>query len=78
MDVAGRWMSGEETVSQICADFGMFEGNLLRGINKLNNLLTEWTTLASFCEHPEVLDKLRDTPTQLLRDIAVSESLYVS
>jgi hypothetical protein len=76
MDIAGRWMEGE-TVTQICQEYGMFEGNLLRGLLKINTILTEWTNLASFCEHPEVLDRLRDTPQQLLKDIAVSESLYV-
>ena len=49
MDVAGRWLAGE-SVSEICSTFVMFEGNLLRGLLKINTLLTEWQTLASFCE----------------------------
>ena len=114
MDVAARWTGGQ-SVPEICAEFDIFEGNLLRGLMKMNTLLTEWMTLASFCEvrrrgsgrararvqsctrldspsfpllffvphlrapqHPEVLDKLRDAPQCLLRDIAVTESLYVS
>ena len=64
-------------MSEICAAHAIFEGNLLRGLMKMSTLLTEWMTLASFCEHPEVLHRLRDAPAEILRDIAVSESLYV-
>jgi hypothetical protein len=49
MDVAGRWLAGM-SVSEICRDFDIFEGNLLRGLLKISTLLTEWLTLASFCE----------------------------
>ena len=76
VDVGIKWMRGE-SVSAICTEYEMFEGNLLKGILKLNNSLTEWVSLATFCEHVDVLDRLRDTSSRLLRDIAQVDSLYL-
>lgn len=75
-DVGIRWMRGAGA-REICDEYGMFEGNLLRGLGKLSNLLTVWISLATYCEHVEVLDKLRDSSALLLRDIACIESLYL-
>jgi hypothetical protein len=45
---------------------------------KMANLLEEWRSLATFCEHAEMLEKLRDVEKLVLRDVAVCSSLYVS
>jgi len=42
------------------------------------NLLEEWRSLATFCEHAEMLEKMRDFEQVILRDIAVCSSLYIS
>lgn len=79
VEIGGRWMRGA-SVTELCdkeLGYGMYEGNLLRGLMKLANLLTEWLSLASHCEWLDVLDKLRDAPALLLRDIAQLESLYL-
>jgi superfamily II RNA helicase len=75
-DIGIRWMRGA-SAREICEENTMFEGTLLRGLSKLSNLLTEWIGLATYCEHVDVLDKLRDAPALLLRDIACIESLYL-
>jgi hypothetical protein len=76
VEVGLRWMRGA-TVPELTQDYGMFEGNLYRGLLKLSNLLMEWQKMATYCEHVEVLDRLRDAPAQLMRDIAAADSLYV-
>jgi len=76
VEIGLRWMRGA-TVPELTADYGMFEGNLYRGLLKLSNLLAEWQKMAAFCEHAEVLEALRGAPALLMRDIAAADSLYV-
>ena len=74
VEIGLRWMRGA-TVPELTEAYGMFEGNLYRGLLKLSNLLMEWQKMATYCEHVEVLDRLRDAPAQLMRDIASADSL---
>jgi hypothetical protein len=71
-----RWSLGEEA-SVLCAEYDLFEGNLLRAINKCVNLLDEWTALATFKKDVAMLDKLRGIEQTLKRTIATSDSLYL-
>ena len=75
-DVGGRWMRGE-TAAALAAEYDLQPGNMLRGILKLANLLTEWQALAAHTAQLDVLDALRDAPATLLRDIACIDSLYL-
>jgi hypothetical protein len=49
----------------------------MRGILKLAALVNEWISVATFTADVDMLDKLKDAPAKLLRDIAVPESLYL-
>ena len=71
-----RWSLGEEA-SVLCAEYELFEGNLLRAINKCVNLVEEWTALATFKKDVPMLDKLRGIEQTLKRTIATSDSLYL-
>jgi superfamily II RNA helicase len=71
-----RWSLGEEA-SVLCTEYDLFEGNLLRAINKCVNLLDEWTALATFKKDVAMLDKLRGIEQSLKRTIATSDSLYL-
>ena len=71
-----RWMNGE-TISRICEDYDLFEGNFIRVIMKVSNLLEEFTSLATFTQNVEMLAKLEGLSAKLVRDVAVPESLYL-
>ena len=71
-----RWLNGE-TISRICEDYELFEGNFIRVIMKVNNLLEEFTSLATFTQNVEMLAKLEGLSAKLVRDVAVPESLYL-
>jgi len=71
-----RWSLGEEA-SVLCAEYDLFEGNLLRAINKCVNLVEEWIALATFKKDVQMLDKLRGIEQTLKRTIATSDSLYL-
>ena len=72
-----RWLGGEH-IQILCQDYETYEGNMIRIFMKVANLLEEWRSLATFCEHAEMLEKLRGFEQVILRDIAVCNSLYVS
>jgi superfamily II RNA helicase len=72
-----RWLGGA-TLQELCADYDTYEGNMIRIFMKMGNLLEEWRSLANYCEHAEMLEKLRDFEKVILRDVAVCSSLYIS
>jgi superfamily II RNA helicase len=71
-----RWLAGE-SAAILLAETGMFEGNFMKGILKLNHLVQEWISLATYDSNVEMLARFADVETKLLRDIVVPESLYV-
>ena len=71
-----RWMDGD-SVASICSEFGIYEGNLIRSVLKLQNMLDEWRSMAQYCEHVELLDRFRDANELLLRETVIQDSLYL-
>jgi superfamily II RNA helicase len=71
-----RWINGE-TISRVCEDYELFEGNFMRVVMKVSNLLEEFTSLATFTQNVEMLAKLEGLSAKLVRDVAVPESLYL-
>lgn len=71
-----QWLNGG-SAAQICLDFGIYEGNLYRALMSLNNMLNELTAIATYCQHTEIVDKLKGVGPSLLRDIAINDSLYL-
>ena len=71
-----RWSLGEEA-SVLCTEYELFEGNLLRAINKCVSLVEEWTALATYKKDVPMLDKLHGIERSLKRTIATSDSLYL-
>lgn len=76
VEVGARWLAGEP-VAHICADFGLYEGNLIRGILKLSNLVDEFVALATLKGDVTALTALDGIGARLVRDVAVPDSLYL-
>jgi superfamily II RNA helicase len=74
--LADRWMKGV-SASALLKETGMFEGNFIKGILTLNQLMREWISLATYDTIVEMLAKCVGIEGVLLRDIVVPESLYV-
>ena len=70
------WMNGD-AVATICQNYGLYEGNLIRSVLKLQNMLDEWRSMAAFCEHTDIMDKFRDAHHLLLREAVIQDSLYL-
>jgi len=71
-----RWLQGED-VSTLCDEYGLYEGNFMRVVMKVANLLEEFTSLATFTQNVEMLAKLDGLSAKLIRGVAVPESLYL-
>ncbi len=76
VEVAARWLAGEAAAT-ICADFGLYEGNFIRGILKLSNLVEEMIALATLRNDVGMLERLHAVGGTLVRDIVVPDSLYL-
>jgi superfamily II RNA helicase len=76
IDPMWRWMEGE-SVAKLCSDYEIYEGNLIRSVLKLQNMLEEWRSMAGYCQHTDVLDKLEGADSLLLREAVIQDSLYL-
>jgi superfamily II RNA helicase len=71
-----RWLQGTE-VADLCTDYELYEGNLMRMLLKLVNVLEEWRSLATLATDTLMLQKLVGMELRLLRGIAICDSLYL-
>ena len=76
LEPISRWLAGE-TAASICSEFGIYEGNLYKSLMSLNNMLNEVIAIATYCQHTDMIDKLKGCGEALLRDIAINDSLYL-
>jgi superfamily II RNA helicase len=71
-----EWTAGEKSLNMICAEYELYEGNFVKAILKVQSILQEWTTLATYKQDLEMLEVLRDFT--LVRDVVVPASLYLT
>ena len=71
-----RWIQGD-SASMICMDYELFEGNFIRLVMKMANMLDEWLSMAMYCQHVEQVEKILEVRQRIIRDIIVSDSLYL-
>jgi superfamily II RNA helicase len=71
-----RWIDGENAAI-ICQEHGLFEGNFIRSVMKMSNMLDEWLAMATYCQHTEQVDKIMEVRQKIIRDIVISDSLYL-
>ena len=72
--VAARWIAGAG-LTEIATEFGLFEGNVQRGLLRIANLLDEWSALCELRRDLPALEKVRGL--RFLRDEVVVDSLYL-
>ena len=76
VEAVWRWLQGA-TAQELCADYGCYEGNLMRMLMKMVNILDEWRSLATLCSDTDMLEKMRGLELKLMSGIAVCDSLYL-
>jgi superfamily II RNA helicase len=73
-----RWVAEDVSPAVLCQDYGIYEGNLMRSILKVANMVEEWTNLATYTKNIEMLRMLEGLREKLVRGIAKPESLYLN
>jgi superfamily II RNA helicase len=73
-----RWVNEEVSAAVLCQEYGIYEGNLMRSILKVANMVEEWVNLATYTQNIEMLRMLEGLREKLVRDIAKPESLYLN
>jgi superfamily II RNA helicase len=76
IDIVIEWMNGVE-VSEICKTYEIYEGNFVRSMLKIANIVDEWVTLATVTHDLEMLELLRNIRQQIVREVVVPDSLYL-
>ena len=71
-----KWLHGEN-IGAICSEYGLFEGNFVRAVSRIANMVDEWTAIATLASDIELLEKLSTVKADLIRDIIVPDSLYL-
>ena len=74
MEPIQKWLNGE-LASVICKEHDIFEGNFMRSIMKMANVVDEWISMATYCQHTEQIDKMLEVRKKIIRDIP--DSLYL-
>jgi len=72
--IVSRWLAGAG-LSQIATEFGLFDGNVQRGLLRVANLLEEWGAIATLRKDLATLEKLASL--RFLRDDIIVDSLYL-
>ena len=77
VDALTKWFN-EEEAAVICSDMGLYEGNFIRSVLKVANMVEEWVNLATFTKNIELLQLLEGLKEKLVRGIVRPESLYLN
>jgi superfamily II RNA helicase len=72
--IVAEWIAGAG-LSEIATTFGIFEGNIQRGLLRVANLLEEWAAVAELRRDLATLEKIRGL--RFLRDEIIVDSLYL-
>ena len=72
--VTSRWLSGAG-LTHIAQEFGIFEGNVQRGLLRVASILEEWGAIATLRRDLATLEKL--AALSFLRNEVVVDSLYL-
>jgi superfamily II RNA helicase len=71
-----RWLH-DELPAAICNEYGLFEGNFVRAVLRVANMVDECVAVCTFVGDIETLEKLNGIRGKLIRDILVPDSLYL-
>ena len=76
VQVGMEWVEGAEA-AQLASKYELYEGNLMKGLLKLANVVNEWISIATLRSDVDMLETMKTAQTALIRDIVQPESLYL-
>jgi superfamily II RNA helicase len=76
-----EWVSATEEddvhIGALCIDYGMFEGNFVKAVLKVSNILDELASISTLANNTRLLEKLEGARSRLVRSVVVPDSLYL-
>lgn len=72
-----QWFKDELSAAEICSQYGIYEGNFMRSVLKVSNMIDEWISLASYCKDIPLLNLLEGCKEKLVRGPVKPDSLYL-
>jgi len=76
VQIGTEWCEGIDA-AHLSSKYEIYEGNLMKGLLKLNSIVQEWITIATLRADVDMLNTMKDAQTTILKDIAQPESLYL-
>jgi ATP-dependent RNA helicase DOB1 len=76
IDPVYEWLQDGD-FGELCQRYGFDAGSFIRTLLKVENILEEWITLATYCKDFSMLEKCKGLKEQLLRGIVIPDSLYL-
>ena len=77
MELLWGWLEEDKDPNILCQEYEIFEGNFVRGIMKLGNILDEWLSLATLCGDTGQIEAVAGLRPKLGRDFIIQDSLYL-
>jgi superfamily II RNA helicase len=73
-DVVHDWMNGDDFV---CEHLGIEQGNFVRAMLKLSNIIDEWVNIATISQDVEMVEKMNNVKNLIVRSFVIPDSLYL-
>jgi len=73
-EVVERWLNGDDLV---CDQLGIEQGNFVRAMLKLSNIVEEWINMAIICQDVEMVEKMNEVKNLIVRGFVIPDSLYL-
>jgi superfamily II RNA helicase len=73
-DAVDSWMKGEDFV---CEQLGIEQGNFVRAMLKLSNIVDEWVNLSTISQDVEMVEKMNNVKNLIVRSFVIPDSLYL-
>jgi superfamily II RNA helicase len=69
-----EWIGGDDFV---CELFGIEQGNFVRAMLKLSNIVEEWVAMATIMQDTEMVEKMTGIGQKIIRGAVIPDSLYL-
>lgn len=71
-----KWYHGE-AISSLCEAYGFFEGNFVRILNKMRNLVEEWQVIGTLSNSVVAVEMCQKLDRMFAQEVQCVESLYL-
>lgn len=76
IDIVWLWCENK-TLTEIIKEYDIFEGNFIKNMQKIYNIINELNTVAEMLENHELLKKIQNIENLIIKDIVDLKSLYL-